>query len=96
MIKSKGLVNKIRTQIIICYHHYITTSSKNISTHNSYLRFRCSHKLLQSQKQVSIERLAATVPLTILQNSRHRHIQRFLALLNTGMNSIFRNSYKPA
>jgi hypothetical protein len=36
--------------------------------------------LLQSQRQVRIERLAATLPLTILQNSRRRHIQRFLSI----------------
>jgi hypothetical protein len=36
--------------------------------------------LLQSQKQVRIERLAATLQLPILQNSRIRHIQRFLQL----------------
>jgi len=36
--------------------------------------------LLQVQKQVRIERLAATLPLTILQNSRRRHIQRFLSI----------------
>ncbi len=37
-------------------------------------------RLLQSQKQVKIERLAATLPLPIQQNSRRRHIQRFLNL----------------
>jgi hypothetical protein len=36
--------------------------------------------LLQSQKTVKIERLAATLPLPIQQNSRRRHIQRFLNL----------------
>jgi hypothetical protein len=36
--------------------------------------------LLQSHKQVKIERLAATLPLPIQQNSRRRHIQRFLNL----------------
>ena len=36
--------------------------------------------LLQSQKQVKIERLAATLPLPILENSRRRHIQRFLSV----------------
>ena len=36
--------------------------------------------LLQSQKQVRIERLAATLQLPLLQNSRRRHIQRFLQL----------------
>ena len=36
--------------------------------------------LLQNQKQVRIERLAATLPLPIQQNSRRRHLQRFLKL----------------
>jgi Transposase DDE domain len=36
--------------------------------------------LWQSQKQVKIERLAATLPLPIQQNSRRPHIQRFLKL----------------
>ncbi|MFN6568397.1 IS4 family transposase [Dendronalium sp. ChiSLP03b] len=36
--------------------------------------------LLQNQKQVRIERLAATLPLPIQQNSQRRHLQRFLTL----------------
>ena len=36
--------------------------------------------LLQHQKQVRIERLAATLPLPIQQNSRRRDLQRFLNL----------------
>ena len=36
--------------------------------------------LLHNQKQVRIERLAATLPLPIQQNSRRRHLQRFLSL----------------
>ena len=36
--------------------------------------------LLKSHKQVRLERLAATLPLPILENSRRRHIQRFLSL----------------
>ncbi len=36
--------------------------------------------LLQYQKQVRIERLAAALPLPIQQNSRRRHLQRFLNL----------------
>lgn len=36
--------------------------------------------LLQHQKQLRIERLAATLPLPIQQNSRRRHLQRFLNL----------------
>lgn len=36
--------------------------------------------LLQNQKQVRLERLAAMLPLPIQQNSRRRHLQRFLTL----------------
>ncbi|WP_009631340.1 hypothetical protein [Synechocystis sp. PCC 7509] len=36
--------------------------------------------LLQNQKQVKIERLAATLPLPIQHNSCRRHLQRFLTL----------------
>ena len=36
--------------------------------------------MLQSQKEVRIERLAATLQLPILQSSRRRHIQRFLQI----------------
>jgi len=36
--------------------------------------------LLQSHKQVKIERLAANLPLPILEPSRRRHIQRFLSI----------------
>ena len=34
--------------------------------------------LLQHQKQVKLERLTANLPLPIQQNSRRRHLQRFL------------------
>jgi hypothetical protein len=37
-------------------------------------------KIEQNQKQVKIERLAATLPLPRQQNSRRRHTQRFLNL----------------
>ena len=36
--------------------------------------------MLQTQKEVRIERLAATLQLPILQSSRRRHIQRFLQI----------------
>jgi len=36
--------------------------------------------LLQTQKEVRIERLATTLQLPILQSSRRRHIQRFLKI----------------
>ena len=34
--------------------------------------------LLQNYREVRIERLAANLPLPIQENSRRRHIQRFL------------------
>jgi len=45
--------------------------------------------LLQSHKQVRIERLAANLPLPILENSRRRHIQRFLSLGNLSILAIW-------
>jgi hypothetical protein len=36
--------------------------------------------LLQTQKEVRIERLAATLQLPILQSSHRRHLQRFLQI----------------
>ncbi|BAY41436.1 hypothetical protein NIES2111_58320 (plasmid) [Nostoc sp. NIES-2111] len=36
--------------------------------------------VLQNQKQVKLERLAAMLPIPIQQNSRRRHLQRFLTL----------------
>lgn len=38
--------------------------------------------VLQNQKQVKIEKLAATLPLSIQLESRRRHIQRFPIPLN--------------
>ncbi len=41
--------------------------------------------LLQNQKQVRIERLASTLPLPTQQNSRRRHLKRFLTLNALGV-----------
>ena len=41
--------------------------------------------LLQFHKQVRIERLAACLPLPVLYESRRRHVQRFLILLQLGI-----------
>lgn len=38
--------------------------------------------LLQAHKQITIERLAAYLPLPILYESRRKHLQRFLILQN--------------
>ena len=80
VIKKKDPANTTRPKPIKCYLHSIIRFSKNISHQHNYSPGRCSRVLLQSQKQVRIERLAATLPLPILQSSRRRHIQRFLQI----------------
>jgi len=80
VIKKKGPANTTRPKPIKCYLHSIIRFSKNISHQHHYSPCRCSRVLLQSQKQVRIERLAAILPLPILQSSRRRHIQRFLQI----------------
>lgn len=47
---------------------------------SDYLLFEILINLLQSIKQVSIEKLAASLPLPILYESRRKKIQRFLSL----------------
>ncbi|PSB64270.1 IS4 family transposase [Chroococcidiopsis cubana CCALA 043] len=49
-------------------------------THSQLITLKMLVWLLQYQKQVRLERLAATLPLPIQQNSRRRHLQRFLNL----------------
>ena len=49
-------------------------------THSQLITLKMLVWLLQEQKQVKIEKLAATLPLPIQQNSRRRHLQRFLNL----------------
>ena len=49
-------------------------------THSQLITLKMLVWLLQEQKQVKIERIAATLPLAIQQNSRRRHLQRFLNL----------------
>ena len=58
---------------------YQTLLQKHL-THAQLITLKMLVWLLQHQKQVRIERLAAALPLPIQQNSRRRHIQRFLTL----------------
>ena len=80
MIKKKGLANTTRPQSIKCYPHFITPSWKNTAIPTQLLTLQMLVWLLQTQKEVRIERLAATLQLPILQSSRRRHIQRFLQI----------------
>ena len=45
---------------------------------NQYILLNLLSELLQSQKQVCLERLAANLPLPIQFESRRRQLQRFL------------------
>jgi hypothetical protein len=80
VIKKKGLANTTRPQSIKCYPHSLTPSWKNTAIPTQLLTLQMLVWLLQTQKEVRIERLAATLQLPILQSSRRRHIQRFLQI----------------
>ena len=47
-------------------------------THRQLITLKMLVWVLQTQKEVRIERLAANLPLPIQENSSRRHIQRFL------------------
>jgi hypothetical protein len=59
---------------------FYQTLLQNYLTQSQLITLKMLVWLLQHQKQVRIERLAATLPLPIQQNSRRRHLQRFLNL----------------
>jgi hypothetical protein len=59
----------------IFYQHFC----KKYLTQTQLLTLKMLVWLLQTQKQVRIERLAAILPLPIQQNSRRRHIHAFTA-----------------
>lgn len=56
---------------------YQTHLQKQLNT-NQYILLNILVELLQSQKQVRLERLAANLPLPVLFESRRRQLQRFL------------------
>lgn len=84
---------------------YQTHLQKQLNT-NQYILLNLLVELLQSQKQVRLERLAANLPLPILFESRRRQLQRFLispklsnfsvwfAVISYLLNSYFPNSKK--
>lgn len=55
---------------------YQTYLQKQLNT-NQYILLNFLVELLQSQKQVRLERLAANLPLPILFESRRRQLQSF-------------------
>ena len=79
MVKKNGLIISTRPSSKMLPQFYQTHLEKYLSA-SQLITLKLIVWLLQSQKQVRIERLAATLPLPIQQNSRRRHIQRFLSL----------------
>ena len=56
---------------------------------NQYILLNLLIELLQSQKQVRLERLAANLPLPIQFESRRRQLQRFLISPKVSISSIW-------
>jgi hypothetical protein len=79
MVKKNGLISENKTAIKMLPIFYQAQLQKYLSQ-SQLITLKLLVWLLQNQKQVKIERLAATLPLPIQQNSRRRHIQRFLTL----------------
>jgi len=77
--KKERSRNLIKTVIIMLASFYQNFLEKYLNK-AQLITLKMLVWLLQNQKQVRIERLAATLPLPIQQNSRRRHIQRFLTL----------------
>lgn len=67
---------------------YQTHLQKQLNT-NQYILLNLLVELLQSQKQVRLERLAANLPLPILFESRRRQLQRFLISLKLTITSVW-------
>lgn len=67
---------------------YQTYVQKQLSA-NQYILLNLLVELLQGQKQVRLERLAANLPLPILFESRRRQLQRFLISPELTISSIW-------
>jgi hypothetical protein len=79
MVKRNGLISENKTALknaTDILSSSATKVSKSVSTHYIEVVSLVTAK----SKTSKIERLAATLPLPIQQNSRRRHIQRFLNL----------------
>lgn len=64
------------------------SSGRKLST-NQYILLNLLVQMLQWQKQVRIERLAAVLPVPILFESRRRCVQRFLLLPQLSLQTIW-------
>ncbi|MBD2251485.1 hypothetical protein [Nostoc parmelioides] len=72
--RSRNLTKTVVIMLASCYQNFL----EKYLNKAQLITLKMLVWLLQNQKQVRIERLAATLPLPIQQNSRRRHLQRFL------------------
>jgi hypothetical protein len=77
MVEKNGLVKITRPYKKMLPSFYQETLEKYLSN-RQLITLKMLVWVLQTQKEVRIERLAANLPLPIQENSRRRHIQRFL------------------
>ncbi len=77
MVKKNGLVTITRPKQKMLPSFYQETLEKYL-TNKQIITLKMLVWVLQTHKEVRIERLAANLPLPIQENSRRRHIQRFL------------------
>ena len=77
MVEKNGLVKITRPNKKMLPSFYQEILEKYLSN-KQLITLKMLVWVLQTQKEVRIERLAANLPLPIQENSRRRHIQRFL------------------
>lgn len=68
---------------------FYQTHLHSILNVNQYILLNILVELLQEQKQVRLERLAANLPLPILFESRRRQLQRFLISPNLAISTVW-------
>lgn len=68
---------------------FYQTHLRSVLNANQYILLNVLVELLQGQKQVRLERLAANLPLPILFESRRRQLQRFLISPKLAISSVW-------
>lgn len=86
--KIGASIDTARLSLKMLPSFYQTYLQKQLSA-NQYILLNLLVELLQSQKQVRLERLAANLPLPILFESRRRQLQRFLISPQLSISSVW-------
>lgn len=68
---------------------FYQTDLRSVLNANQYILLNVLVELLQGQKQVRLERLAANLPLPVLFESRRRQLQRFLISPKLAISSVW-------